>query len=30
MLTPRADAPLDFDFAKVVEASRDNPCFMFI
>jgi arginyl-tRNA synthetase len=27
MLTRRADAPLDFDFAKVVEASRDNPVF---
>jgi arginyl-tRNA synthetase len=25
MLTRRADAPLDFDFAKVVEASKDNP-----
>ena len=24
---PRADAPLDFDFAKVVEASKDNPVF---
>ena len=23
----RADAPLDFDFAKVVEASKDNPVF---
>jgi arginyl-tRNA synthetase len=22
-----ADAPLDFDFAKVVEASKDNPVF---
>ena len=27
MLTKRADAPLDFDFAKVVEASKDNPVF---
>jgi arginyl-tRNA synthetase len=27
MLTRRADAPLDFDFAKVVEATRDNPVF---
>ncbi len=27
MLTRRADAPLDFDFAKVVEMSRDNPVF---
>ncbi|WP_265528940.1 arginine--tRNA ligase [Sphingomicrobium marinum] len=27
MLTRKADAPLDFDFAKVVEASRDNPVF---
>ena len=27
MLTRRNDAPLDFDFAKVVEASRDNPVF---
>lgn len=27
MLTRRADAPLDFDFTKVVEASRDNPVF---
>jgi arginyl-tRNA synthetase len=27
MLTRRADAPLDFDFAKVVEASKDNPIF---
>ena len=27
MLTKRADTPLDFDFAKVVEASRDNPVF---
>ena len=27
MLTRRADAPLDFDFAKVVEASKDNPVF---
>jgi arginyl-tRNA synthetase len=27
MLTSRADAPLDFDFAKVVEASKDNPVF---
>ena len=26
-LTRRADAPLDFDFAKVVEASKDNPVF---
>jgi arginyl-tRNA synthetase len=27
MLTRRADAQMDFDFAKVVEASRDNPVF---
>jgi arginyl-tRNA synthetase len=27
MLTRRADAPLDFDFMKVVEASKDNPVF---
>ena len=27
MLTRRSDAPLDFDFAKVVEASKDNPVF---
>ena len=27
MLTRRADAPLDFDFAKVVEMSKDNPVF---
>src|SRR5687767_1220293 len=27
MLTRRADAPLDFDFANVVEASKDNPVF---
>jgi arginyl-tRNA synthetase len=27
MLTKRADTPLDFDFAKVVEASNDNPVF---
>ena len=27
MLTRRADAPMDFDFAKVVEASKDNPVF---
>jgi len=27
MLTRRADAPLDFDFNKVVEASKDNPVF---
>ena len=27
MLTKRADTPLDFDFAKVVEASKDNPVF---
>jgi len=27
MLTRRADAPLDFDFAKVVEASKENPVF---
>jgi arginyl-tRNA synthetase len=27
MLTRRADAPLDFDFAKVVGASKDNPVF---
>ena len=26
MLTKRADTPLEFDFAKVVEASKDNPC----
>ena len=25
MLTRKADAQMDFDFAKVVEASRDNP-----
>ena len=27
MLTRKADAPMDFDFAKVVEQSRDNPVF---
>src|SRR4051794_27015652 len=27
MLPRRADAPLDFDFTKVVEASKDNPVF---
>jgi arginyl-tRNA synthetase len=27
MLTRKADAQMDFDFAKVVEASRDNPVF---
>ncbi|EMD83014.1 arginine--tRNA ligase [Pacificimonas flava] len=27
MLTRRADAPLDFDFAKVKEQSKDNPVF---
>src|SRR5213075_3375113 len=27
MLTRRADAPLDFDFMKVVEVSKDNPVF---
>jgi arginyl-tRNA synthetase len=27
MLTKRADTPLDFDFLKVVEASKDNPVF---
>lgn len=27
MLSRRADAPLDFDFAQVVEASKDNPVF---
>jgi arginyl-tRNA synthetase len=27
MLSRRSDAPLDFDFAKVVEASKDNPVF---
>ncbi len=27
MLSRRADAPLDFDFMKVVEASKDNPVF---
>ncbi|WP_159831394.1 arginine--tRNA ligase [Novosphingobium sp. TCA1] len=27
MLTRKAEAPMDFDFAKVVEASRDNPVF---
>jgi arginyl-tRNA synthetase len=27
MLTRRADAPLDFDFMKVVETSKDNPVF---
>ena len=27
MLTRRADTQMDFDFAKVVEASKDNPVF---
>ena len=27
MLAKRADTPLDFDFMKVVEASKDNPVF---
>jgi arginyl-tRNA synthetase len=27
MLTRKPDAPLDFDFAKVMEQSRDNPVF---
>ena len=27
MLTRKADAQMEFDFAKVVEASRDNPVF---
>lgn len=27
MLMRKSDAPLDFDFAKVVEQSRDNPVF---
>ena len=27
MLTRRADAQMDFDFAKVIEASRENPVF---
>ncbi len=27
MLTRKSDAQMDFDFAKVVEASRDNPVF---
>ena len=27
MLTRRNDAPLDFDFAKVMEQSKDNPVF---
>jgi arginyl-tRNA synthetase len=27
MLTRRPDAQMDFDFAKVVEASKDNPVF---
>ena len=27
MLSRRADAQMDFDFAKVVEASKDNPVF---
>ncbi len=27
MLTRKNDAPLDFDFAKVVEQSKDNPVF---
>ncbi len=28
MLTRKADAQMDFDFAKVVEASKDNPVFL--
>jgi arginyl-tRNA synthetase len=27
MLTRKSDAQMDFDFAKVVEASKDNPVF---
>ena len=27
MLTRRSDAQMDFDFAKVIEASKDNPVF---
>jgi arginyl-tRNA synthetase len=27
MLTTRADTPLDFDFMKVIEASKENPVF---
>ena len=27
MLTRKADAPMDFDFARVVEFSKDNPVF---
>ena len=27
MLTRRGDAPLDFDFARALEQSRDNPVF---
>ena len=27
MLTRKNDAPLDFDFAKVLEQSKDNPVF---
>jgi arginyl-tRNA synthetase len=27
MLTRKADAQMDFDFAKVVQASKDNPVF---
>ena len=27
MLTRKNDEPLDFDFAKVVEQSKDNPVF---
>lgn len=27
MLTRKADAQMDFDFAKVIEASKDNPVF---
>ena len=27
MLTRKTDAQMDFDFAKVVEASKDNPVF---
>src|SRR6185436_16276162 len=27
MLTRKNDAQMDFDFAKVVEASKDNPVF---
>ena len=27
MLTRKPEAPMDFDFAKVVEASKDNPVF---